>query len=90
MHFTRVFLIDFRRSIKNFTHSGIFITDFDMMTRGESGSAPNPTPHCFPGGKDGITSVVTGNAAPAIEGYSGYKKFSTGKGSHRSIAQVFF
>lgn len=33
------------------------------MTRGESGSTPDPTLHCFPGEKDGITSVVTGNAA---------------------------
>lgn len=33
------------------------------MTREESGSTPSPTPHCFPGENDGITSVVTGNAA---------------------------
>lgn len=32
------------------------------MTRGESGSTRDPTFHCFPGEKDGITSVVTGNA----------------------------
>lgn len=38
------------------------ITEFDIMTRGESGSTPDPTFHCFPGEKDGITSVVTGNA----------------------------
>lgn len=64
------------------------------MTRGESGSTPDPIPICFPGQKDGITSLVTGNAAGMMHLLSRAtlekKKFSTGKGPDGSIKQVSF
>lgn len=67
------------------------MTDFDIMTREESGSTPTPTPLCLPGEKDDISSFITVNAAGMLHLLlratlkKKKKKLNTGKGSERNI-----
>lgn len=86
-----VFLITSGRNSKrfNFTDWEIFITDFDVMTREESGSTTSCILLCSAGEKDDVTSSVTLTAAVMLylllRVNIKEKKLNIGKGSERNV-----